>query len=254
MKALIGYTGFVGNNLLEQTTFDEQYNSKNIDSISGKHFDTIICAGAPAVKWYANKFPEEDYASVSKLINNLKNVTCDTFILISTVDVYKEPLNITEQTPIDAAELHTYGKNRLMLEKFVSDHFPKAHILRLPGLFGTGLKKNIIFDFMNNNNIDQIESRNVFQFYNLERLYSDIQITVENNIPTVNVSTEPVSVEEIAKIAFNLDFENHLAAPTVKYDMQSIHASLYGGENGYFQSKSEVLNSIREFILANGGN
>ena len=58
-RALIGYTGFVGGNLHLQTPFDDVYNSKNIDSLRGKSYELVVCAGAPGVKWKANKEPEK---------------------------------------------------------------------------------------------------------------------------------------------------------------------------------------------------
>ena len=42
--------------------------------------------------------------------------------------------------------------------------FSRHVIVRLPGLIGPGLRKNIIFDFLNHNNVTKIESRSVFQF------------------------------------------------------------------------------------------
>ena len=41
--ALIGYTGFVGSNLLNQYEFTACYNSKNIQEIHGKDYDLCIC-------------------------------------------------------------------------------------------------------------------------------------------------------------------------------------------------------------------
>ena len=83
-KVLIGYTGFVGSNLLEQDNYDVLINSKNCDELRNKHFDRIVCAGVSAVKWKANKFPEEDLANINKLIDVLSTVTTDKFVLIST--------------------------------------------------------------------------------------------------------------------------------------------------------------------------
>lgn len=249
MDALIGYTGFVGSNLLNQASFDEMYNSKNIDLIKGKQFKRIICAGAPAVKWKANQFPEDDWNSISSLINNLKYVQrSEEFILISTVDVYNNPTQINENTDIDLESLQPYGKHRYLLEKFVLENFSNVTIIRLPGLFGTGLKKNIIYDFLNNNNINEIDSRNIFQFYNLNRLYNDIMKSVDNNLKVVNFATEPVSVKEVAHYAFSLEFDNTVLKDFVKYDMQTIHSALFNGTRSYLASKQEVLEDIKKFI------
>jgi nucleoside-diphosphate-sugar epimerase len=249
MKGLIGYTGFVGGNLLKQSTFDRLYNSKNIQEIRGEKFNSIICAGAPAVKWKANKFPEEDMGAIQGLIDNLKEVECEHFILISTVDVYLNPTGIDEKTEIDLNSLSPYGKHRYMLEQFVTNQFPHVTVIRLPGLFGQGLKKNIIYDFIHNNCIDVINSENVFQFYNLERLYRDIETTLKNNISLINFATEPVSVKEVAKHAFDMDFTQVTQNEPVLYDMKTVFDRFFeNGQRGYIATKNEVLAEIRQFV------
>ena len=49
-NALIGYTGFVGTALARQHDFDAFYNSKNIETIKGEHFNLVVCAGAYGLK------------------------------------------------------------------------------------------------------------------------------------------------------------------------------------------------------------
>ena len=56
--AIVGYTGFVGSNLLQYYKFDNLYNSSNFHEATNKEFDTLFFCGVPAVKWYANKNPE----------------------------------------------------------------------------------------------------------------------------------------------------------------------------------------------------
>lgn len=55
MNCLIGYTGFVGGNLVAKRQFDVLINSKNFESMRGAHYDRVVCAGISAVKWQANK-------------------------------------------------------------------------------------------------------------------------------------------------------------------------------------------------------
>ena len=117
-KALIGYTGFVGSNL-KDNTFEGLYNSKNIENIQNKHYNLIICAGVPAEKWRANKKPEKDLKNIRRLIKNLGKVTADEFILISTIDVYPNTINVDEDTLINKKLLNPYGTNRVLLEEFV---------------------------------------------------------------------------------------------------------------------------------------
>ena len=63
-NALIGFSGFVGSTLLKQTHFSALYRSTNIHEIENRKFDVVVCAGAPAQKWIANRDPAVDRKSV----------------------------------------------------------------------------------------------------------------------------------------------------------------------------------------------
>lgn len=246
--ALIGYTGFVGQTILRSQPFDDLYRSTNINEIRGKSYDLVVGAGAPAKKWLANKDPVADAAAIDKLIENLSSIQTKCFVLISTVDVFQSPLNIDENTKVNTENLQPYGFNRWRLEEFVKSHFKKHLIIRLPGLVGNGLKKNIIFDFLNNNQINLIESRNVFQFYPMKNLWKDIGLALNNDLSLVHLTAEPVSVKEVAQIALGHNFENHLDKKLLKYDMQSIYAEEIWGRKNYQYSKKESLAAIAEYF------
>ncbi|CAH1193320.1 hypothetical protein PAECIP111893_00433 [Paenibacillus plantiphilus] len=245
--ALIGFTGFVGSILLQQTSFDALYNSKNIEEIQGKHYSQVVCAGAPAVKWKANQDPEADWDNLSRLMSYLSQVQADEFILISTVDVYQKPIGVDEDSAIAVENAQAYGKHRYFLEEFVRKQFSRHFIVRLPGLFGKGLKKNFIFDLMNENCLHLTDYRSVFQFYDMSRLWNDLSIVREAGVGTINFATEPVSAEEVATVCFDRVFRNETDNPSIKYDMHSKHASLFEGYSVYMTSKQEVLTQIKTF-------
>lgn len=148
MKALVGYTGFVGSNLDEATNFDGRYNSKNISSAYGTTPDLLIYAGVPAAKYLANSAPEKDFAVICQAQENIKKIAPKKLVLISTIDVFKNPVDVDEDSPIELEGLQAYGKNRRHLEIWTRENFPDALIIRLPGLFGKNLKKNFIYDFI----------------------------------------------------------------------------------------------------------
>lgn len=251
-SALIGYTGFVGSNLARQTHFDDFYNSKNIETIDGKTYDLVVCAGAPAEKWKINKEPLKDLENLNRLIGSISRVTASKFILISTVDVYPTPIEVDEADAIDPKLCHPYGKHRLQLERFVSEHFD-ALTVRLPGLFGQGLKKNVIFDLIHDNGVDQIHAENVFQFYNLDNLWRDIQSALKRQLRLVNFATEPVSVSEVAREAFGIEFNNRPHNHPIRYDFRSQHASLLGGAGNYLYNKQQVFSAIKDFVQSQPG-
>lgn len=146
--ALIGYTGFVGSNLALQYEFTDKYNSKNIREIAGKSYDFCICAGVKAQKWVANQQPEKDLADIQTLINQLEKAEIKQFVLISTIDVYPNPVHVDEKSIIEKTNHHPYGLNRLYLEEWVAHHYSEHLIIRLPGLFGQNIKKNFIYDIL----------------------------------------------------------------------------------------------------------
>ena len=247
-SALIGYTGFVGSNLLSQMKFDDFYNSKNIQDIKDKEYDVVYCAGAPAAKWIANQKPTEDLHSICSLIDAVREVKTKRFVLISTVDVYKSIIDVNEDSFIDLSNHHAYGTHRRMIETFVSERFENSHIIRLPGLFGDGLKKNIIYDFLHNNETFKIHSEAVFQFYSLDTLVEDIQKVIDNDIRFINFATEPTSVKEVIKAGFDIDFDNKPTPTAPFYDMYTKYAEIFEKGGTYMQTKKEVLQKVKEFV------
>lgn len=245
--ALVGHSGYVGGTLLRQARFDHLYRSTNIGQIAGQRFDTVVCAGAPAQKWIANRDPAADAAAIDGLIAPLREVRCERFILVSTVDVFAEPVGVDEDSPVRTEGLHAYGLNRRRLEEFVLGHFPGALVLRLPGLVGPGLRKNVVFDLHNDNRLEAIESRSVFQFYPMVNLWHDIGIAVAAGLECVHLTAAPVSVAEVAASGFGRPFDNQLDGTPARYDLRTRHAALFGGSGHYQYSARESLQAIRAY-------
>lgn len=246
-NALIGFSGFVGSTLLKQTHFESLYRSTNICDIEGQSFDTVVCAGAPAQKWIANREPEADRQKIDGLIAHLKTIQCKTFILISTVDVFKDSMGVDEETLVDESGLHAYGLHRRLLEKFVESRFPNHLIVRLPGLVGPGLRKNVIFDFLNDNNLHAIESRGIFQFYPMVSLWFDIQTALNAGLKLVHLTAEPISVADVSKKGFGKVFEQVLPNTPSTYDMRSCHAQVFGTSGHYQYRARETIQAIRTY-------
>lgn len=245
---LIGDTGFVGSTLSRNIAFTASFNSKTIDDIAGKEFDAVVCAGAPAVKWLANKNPEEDLGNLTKLMDALSTIRTRHLILVSTIDVYPTAHDVNEA---DTPEKHVeaYGRNRRLLELFVESEFEQSTIIRLPGLFGEGLKKNIIFDLVHTNQTEKINPASRFQWYPMERLHSDLKKIVAADIRLVNIAPEPIKTADIAKALFPQVLLGPAAYPAPAYDMHTLHASLLGGTGHYHISASEIMERLKGFVM-----
>lgn len=246
--ALIGFSGFVGSTLLKQARFSSLYRSTNIHEIENREFDMVVCAGAPAQKWIANRDPVDDRNKIDSLIGRLRTIRCKTFILISTVDVFKDPVSVDESSLVEETGLHAYGLHRRHLEKFVEQQFSSNLIVRLPGLVGPGLRKNVIFDLHNCNNLHAIESRGVFQFYPMVNLWFDIQKALDAGLSLVHLTAEPISVSEVSHQGFGRQFTQTLENEPASYDMRTLYSHIFGSKVGRYQySVRETVQAIRAY-------
>lgn len=304
MKALVGYTGFVGSNLIEQTNFQKLYNSKNIhQAFHQEEFKLVVYSGVRAEKFLANQNPEQDWLHIEKTFENIKRIKTEKFILISTVDVYTDPFEVDENTLIDEQELQPYGRHRKILEDWVLNHIENSLIIRLPALYGKNLKKNFIFDMINliptmikddkyqsikfdntididayymkqengfykvrdlnldernnltnyfrNNSFNALsftDSRNEYQFYNLKHLWNHIEIALRHNMKILCLNSEPISAGEIYQYVNEKCFLNVFTAQPIKYNIHSLYAKLFGGDNSYVFDKKFILEDIKSYV------
>ncbi len=245
--ALVGASGFVGTSLLRQTGFESRYRRANIADIAGRSFDTVVCAGAPAQKWIANREPDADRANIDGLIAHLRRMHCRTFILISTVDVFRSPTGVDERSAVDESGLHAYGLHRRRLERFVEERFDRRLIVRLPGLVGPGLRKNVIHDLHHAHDLHNIDSRAVFQFYPMVNLWYDIGIALRAGLDLVHLTAAPISVAELALEGFGRPFEQRNGAAIPAYDFRSCHVEQYGATGHYQYGRRETLLAVRAY-------
>lgn len=250
-RILVGYSGFVGSNLLQFYNFDKLYNSKNFCEASNTCVDEVFFCGIPSVKWYANKNPAEDAEMLKNVISILKTIQTNKIIVISTIDVYENvSLELNEEYECNYEANHTYGYNRYKFELFIKEQFKNYNIVRLPALFGKGLKKNLIYDLINNNELKNIPINSEFQWYDLNWLKNDIDIVLKNDIKICNLFTEPLQTTEITKLFYNYS-ENmfHNNEKHIMYNTKTKYSHLFNSRvDGYIKDKEYVLKNIIEFI------
>jgi nucleoside-diphosphate-sugar epimerase len=294
---LAGCTGFVGGNIAAKHRFDGLYNSANISAAYNTAPDLLVYAGVPAAMFLAEKDPQADMAVIENAAANIRGINPRRLVLVSTVAVLDNPAGVDEDAVIDKGKLSAYGFNRLRLEELARETVTRCHIIRLPALFGQGIKKNFIYDIihffpamLNEAKFNELsakepliaehyapagngfyelrgggstelraafnragfsalnftDSRSVFQFYNLARLWSDIETIIKHNIPLLHAATEPASAGEVYEYLTGKAFVNETAKP-YNYDCRTKYAALFGGNNGYIASKEQVLPDIRAF-------
>ena len=304
MTSLVGYTGFVGSNIYAagKQFIDKVYNSKSIVEAFGTCPDLLIYSGMRAEKYLANTDPKADLELVTEAQENIKKINPKKLVLISTVDVWKEPNGKTEEDEVDTEDLHPYGYNRYLLEQWVRENYSGALIIRLPGLYGINIKKNFIYDFINVipfmlkeakfeelsakepalkdfyelqangfykckaleeadkavlkdkfkslgfTALNFTDSRNVYQFYPLSRLWADINTALTADLKLWHPATEPVSAGEVYEFLTGETWANELSGNPVYYDYRTKHANIFGGSGDYLMTKSEILEDIKSFV------
>jgi sugar phosphate isomerase/epimerase len=235
---LIGHTGFIGSNLKDKMFFTDYYNSINISEIKNKKYDEVYCCGLPGSKWIANKYPDDDNNKIAILLTYIKTIKCNKFILISTIDVYDNKDNTNENTKININMLDIYGKNRIIFEKEIIKIFNNYSIFRLGALYGKYLKKNIIFDLLNQNRINHINPNSYFQWYNVSNILNDIYLYKNHKI--INLFSKPVLTKNICNL-FGYEKYIYKNEPSIiKYNIKS---------NIYKQEEEiEILKDIQYYI------
>lgn len=250
-RALIGHTGFVGSNLLAGGGFTDTFNSRNFAEMRGQRFDDVVCCGVSAVKWQANANPSRDWAGIAPLLDVLDTVEAGRFTLISTIDVYPDPsAGLDEAAELNTLDNHAYGRHRLEVERRVAARFVNHAILRLPALFGHGLKKNVVFDLIHRHRLEAINPATAFQWYPLGRLPADIARCGELGQRVVNLFTEPLPTQEILDILFPGVAVAPPTSPAPRYDTRTQHGPAFGGIPGYVMARGEVLEALRAFVAS----
>ena len=245
MKVLVGDTGLIGSVLQQSANFDATFNSSNIHELPEianmpGQVDELYLACLPATKWLVNQDPAKDFNNILSIVDALTQVWATKVILISTIDIYHpDDCGGNESCWTHFGPLG-YGTNRLLFETLVQDTLAfNTCIVRLPAVFHPLIKKNILFDLLNGNNVNQINGNSAYQWYPLKRLWQDIQEVKGNEV--INLFPPPIeTLEIIGKFFPNAEISS---GDRISYDYRTMAT-----KSGYWLSKEEVMNDMEAFI------
>lgn len=248
MVGLVGHTGFVGSNIARQTDFTHCFNSKNIGQIEGSRFELLVFSGIQAVKWWACAHPEDDWAGIEAAIAPLRSVEARQVVLVSTIDVLPPRPGADETFDPHGHPNHAYGENRLRVEDYFRETFDNVLVVRLPDLFGRGLKKNIVFDLLNDNQLDKINPSGLLQLYCLDQLWGHVDLALRAGLDVVNFVTEPCTAASIASRFFPGKAIGPPADGAVSHDFRTRHSKIFGRADGFLLDRSEVMGQLGDFV------
>jgi len=259
--------------------------------------------------WVADANPEVDRANLQRLAFHIESASVDRLILISTIAVLDDVSAGHTESGACYETVKAYGRNRRELELRLMEH-PGAIIIRLPALFGPGLKKNFIFDLMNpipsfiradkfkqiyaglsigeQESMDRFfhfdadlkmykldrpglegsgsrselevaferagflaagftNSDSEYQYYNLERLRSDIEICMAKEIKVLHICSEPLRACDVHEALTGKTFKN-ARPPIWKENVRTIHAKAFAKSGPYLYNRDEVIEELGTFV------
>src|SRR5262249_34880282 len=139
---------------------------------------------------------------------------------------------------------HAYGTHRLEFERFVRARFPHALVVRLPALFGPGLRKNVLYDLLHANQVERINPASCFQWYPLERLPEDLRRAEAHGLKLANFFTEPLATRLVLERFFPEVRAGAEAQPAAYYDLHTRYGQAFGGDERYVMRAPQVLEEV----------
>jgi nucleoside-diphosphate-sugar epimerase len=245
--AIVGANGFIGRHLSKRLKIEEQYGRHNIQDLEKSKAKLFIVAAAPAAKWEANSNPEKDSENIDSLITSLQALKDKRCVLISTIDVFPNGVTFDEDSLKPESIAEAYGRNRGRLEDSLRDISGSTLILRLPGMYGPGLKKNLLYDLVTGKVVTGISPESTFQFYDVRNLLGHFWISFHLGLNLVHLATEPVSVADIYRTCF-MQSPPINDSPMISYSMQTKFAyELSGRSSRFLFSSDETLAGIKSW-------
>lgn len=245
MNLIIGGSGFVGQNYLKAFPSTVQVTRGQLENLNQKlACETLVVAAPSAEKWRANKSPQTDLDSVSWLAEKIRTFFEPTKVLLfSTVDVYGDQDGADEKTP--PAPTTPYGENRLFFSNQMQESFENCTVIRLPGLYGPGLKKNLIYDILagRERHLANVNPLSFFQWVDIRWAVRQAKEVVASAHPMQNLVAEPVQVLDLP-IGGGWRDSLGESAPVVTYDVRTATS-----KTGYLLSKSECKHFLTSWIV-----
>lgn len=189
MIFLLGAEGFLGKAIsftLEKHKLKyTPITRKNYKRFVGKSCNILINSSTNSKKFLSETDFDYDYnETVNNVLNSIKNFKFKKYILISSSDVYNEKNQLDktkENSIIDVSSLSNYAFNKYYAELLVQKKIKNWLIFRCGGLIGKGLKKNPIYDLLNNKKLF-IDPKSKFQFIDTVEVAEIILVIIKRKI------------------------------------------------------------------------
>ena len=257
MIYILGGDGFIGSAFTRELSARGIHfvviNRLNYDDLRGTECDIFINANGNSKKYLAEENPALDFElSVNSVLDSLINFKYDRYIFLSSGDVYcdqSSPETTREGQLINILLQSRYGFHKYIAEQLVRKYAINWLIFRMSGFFGRGLKKNAIFDILNNNEI-WLTAKSELQF-----MSTDEAANIILNIASKEVNNEIINIGgdgviDIASI-YNLagsKSKYKFNAKTIRYELNldKLKGILKKNPTNTYESVANFIRKITE--------
>ena len=182
---ILGSNGLVGSYLFEVLRSGGAkvigVNRENYRNHIGEKADFLINCNGNSYRYKANQEPKWDFsASFLSVYDSINDFHCDTYIYISSADVYNNQSDIDnnyEGASIEPTNLNYYSFHKWLSERLVSKYKSQYIILRLGAVLGPKLKKGPIYDMLNGNSL-HMSLNSKITFIDVETILDTIRVLI----------------------------------------------------------------------------
>jgi dTDP-4-dehydrorhamnose reductase len=178
----------------------------NYDQYKDQHYDLFVNANGNSRRFWANENPAADFElSTASVMKSLIDFSYEKYIYISTPDIYENPTTPStthEDEPGEIGKLSPYGFHKRLSEGLVKHYASNYLIIRSAALLGTNLKKGVIHDIFNDQELYVTQDSKI-QFITTEAIADIINILLERGInkETINAGGQgAVMLEDIGSL------------------------------------------------------
>lgn len=226
-------------NLVLISTIDVFKFPKDVDETSEIDTENLQAYGYNRYlleRWVREKYPDALIIRLPGLFGkNIKKNFIYDYMNIIPFMLKEDKMEALNQADSDLKDYYILKENGFYKVKDLSDE--QRAILK-------NKFKQVNFSALN-----FTDSRSVYQFYNLGRLWDDLNIALNAGIKLWHPATEPIAAGELYQYLTGEEFVNELDGIPADYGYKTIYADVFGGVNGYICNKKKVLDEIKEFTV-----
>lgn len=256
MIYLIGGNGFVGSayaRLFDKMGLHHRVITReNYDDYRGTTCDVLINANGNSKKFLAAREPLNEFdQSVRSVAESLEAFKCNTYVMLSTGDVYPEqhaPEVTVEDQPIDPARQSRYGLHKRLAEMLVQGTQARWLVIRMGGFVGPGLRKNAIHDMLTGAPV-WLSPASELQFISTDRAAGLVWRLVEKGVSGEVVNLGSSGLVNLGALHARLGSSSEFKpdAPTVRYELSLARLAALTGE-----ALPDSMTEVNAFVAAEG--